>query len=65
MSGTLAIELRLFLRPNKNDVGIKISVEKITLKLARLEVGDSLRAKAERDVMSRYAALGEQEPNRE
>ena len=47
MSGTLAIELRLFLGPYKNGVGIKIPVEKITLKLARLEVGDPLCPEAE------------------
>src|SRR5688572_18313001 len=65
MSATQLIELRLLLRPNKHDIGIKISVEKITLKLARLEVGDPLRPKAERDVMSRYTTLSEQDPNRQ
>src|SRR3954447_4379573 len=65
MSGTLAIKLRLFLRPYKNDVGIKISVEKITLKLARLQVGDALRPKAERDVMGRYATLSQHDPSRQ
>jgi hypothetical protein len=59
MPPTQVIKLRLLLRPNKHFVGIKISVEKITLKLARLEVGDPLRPKAERNVMSRYATLSE------
>src|SRR6186713_358761 len=62
MSATHVIELRLLLGPNKHDIGIKISVEKITLKLARLEVGDPLRPKAERNVMSWYATLCKQGP---
>ena len=62
MPPTQVIKLRLLLRPNKHFVGIKISVEKITLKLARLEVGDPLRPEAERNVMRRYATLSEQDP---
>ena len=65
MPATHVIGLRLLLRPNKNDIGIEISVEKITLKLAWLKLGDPLRPKAERDVMSRYATLSEQNPNRQ